>query len=56
MALGLQLDYPEDVRHQMNVFCIFTLYLGEMCFLLLQGEIPCFANMKNYDISRSLNQ
>jgi len=27
MALGLQLDSPEDVRHQMNVFCFCTLYL-----------------------------
>jgi hypothetical protein len=35
----------------MNVFCIFTLYLGETCSLHLQGELPCFANMKNYDMT-----
>ena len=56
MALGLQLDNPEDVRHQMNVFCLCTLYLGETCCLHLQGELPCFANMKNYNMSLSLNQ
>ena len=56
MALGLQVDNPEYVRHQMNVFCVFTLYLGETCCLHLQGKLPCFANIKNYDISLSLSQ
>jgi len=56
IALGLQLDSPEDVRHQMNVFYVFTLYLGETCSLHFQGELPCFADMKNYDMSLSLNQ
>ena len=55
MALDLQLDNPEDVRHQMNAFCLFTLYLGETCCLHLHGELPCFANMKNCDMSLSLN-
>ena len=56
MALGLQVDNPEDVRHQMNVFSVFKLlvYLGETCCLHLQGELPFLANIKNYDISLSL--
>ena len=34
----------------------FTLYLGLTWCLHLQGELPCFANMQNYDMSLSLNQ
>ena len=40
MALELLLDNPDDVRFQINVFCVFTLYLGKTCCLHLQVNYP----------------
>jgi len=54
--LGLQLDNPGNVSHQMNVFCIFIFYMRETRCLHLLRELPCFGNMKNYDMNLCLNQ
>jgi len=40
MALGLQFENPKDVKHKMNVFCVFTLYLERHAASIFRLKYP----------------